>query len=211
MGQPRWMLRRPPQDTEQLSGPPTSAFSWPLCCWFYIPASRRRHIFLVPDPLTDCCPTDPANHFEVCVEATTTAPHNELSSPLAPVSSGTRAFGGLNHLEGFLPLPSEGYNISKARTCSMADLLLLRNFSTLYSLFSCLMFSHTSSFLGAYNLCASFISVLCLPPHPPFFLMYFLLAYFSFLFLCAPLCAISLEGYSLVAISFPPPGPSASH
>jgi hypothetical protein len=48
--------------------------------------------------------------------------------PLAPVSTRTRAFGGLNHLEGFLLLPSEGYNISKARTCSMADLLLLRNF-----------------------------------------------------------------------------------
>jgi hypothetical protein len=30
--------------------------------------------------------------------------------------SGPRAFGGLNHLEDFLPLPSEGYNISTART-----------------------------------------------------------------------------------------------
>jgi hypothetical protein len=31
-------------------------------------------------------------------------------------------------LEGFLPLPSEGYNISKASTSSMADLPLLRKF-----------------------------------------------------------------------------------
>jgi hypothetical protein len=28
---------------------------------------------------------------------------------LPPTDSGPRAFGGLNHLEGFLPLPSEGY------------------------------------------------------------------------------------------------------
>jgi hypothetical protein len=41
-----------------------------------------------------------------------------------PSNSKTRAFGGLNHLEGFLPLASEGYNISKARTSSMADLPL---------------------------------------------------------------------------------------
>ena len=30
MGQPRWMPRRQPLDTEQLSGLPNSAFSWPL-------------------------------------------------------------------------------------------------------------------------------------------------------------------------------------
>jgi hypothetical protein len=54
--------------------------------------------------------------------------HIELSSPLAPVSTRTRAFGGLNPREGFLPLPSEGYHISKARTSSMADLPLLRKF-----------------------------------------------------------------------------------
>jgi hypothetical protein len=43
---------------------------------------------------------------------------------MQPTDSGPRAFGGLNHMEGFLPLPSEGYNISKACTSSMADLLL---------------------------------------------------------------------------------------
>jgi hypothetical protein len=45
---------------------------------------------------------------------------------------------------------------------------------------------------------------------PPFFLLHFLLGHFSFLFLCAPLCAIFLEGYQLVDTSFPPPGPSVS-
>jgi hypothetical protein len=47
---------------------------------------------------------------------------------MPPTDSGPRAFRGLNHLEGFLPLPSEGYNIFTARTSSMADLPLLRKF-----------------------------------------------------------------------------------
>jgi hypothetical protein len=46
-----------------------------------------------------------------------------------PRTQGHVHSGGLNHLEGSLPLPSEGYNISKARTSSMmADLPLLRKF-----------------------------------------------------------------------------------
>ena len=53
----------------------------------YIHANRQHPTFLAPDPLTDSCPTDPATHFGVCVEAATTAPHNELSSPLALVST----------------------------------------------------------------------------------------------------------------------------
>jgi hypothetical protein len=83
MGQPRWMPRRPPLDKEQLSGQPTSAFSWPLCCWFYIHASRLHHTSLVPDPLTGCCQADHATHVEAHVEAATTSTHIELSSPLA--------------------------------------------------------------------------------------------------------------------------------
>jgi hypothetical protein len=75
---------------------------------------------------------------------------------------------------------------SKTRTSCMADLLLLRNFSTLYSLFSCLMFSHTSSFLGAYTICVH---------HPSMFRAYHLshpfslcifLAYFSLLSFYVP-------------------------
>jgi hypothetical protein len=49
---------------------------------------------------------------------------SSTDAALPPSDSRTRAFRGLNHLEGFLPLPSEGYNISKARTSSMADLPL---------------------------------------------------------------------------------------
>ena len=59
-----------------------------MCRWWsYIHANRQHPTFLAPDPLTDCCPTDPATHFGVRVEAATTAPHNELSSPLALVST----------------------------------------------------------------------------------------------------------------------------
>jgi hypothetical protein len=49
---------------------------------------------------------------------------SSTAAALPSTDSGPRAFGGLNHLEGFLPLPSEGYNISKASTSSMADLPL---------------------------------------------------------------------------------------
>ena len=59
-----------------------------MCRWWsYIHANRQHPTFLAPDPLTDSCPTDPATHFGVCVEAATTAPHNALSSPLALVST----------------------------------------------------------------------------------------------------------------------------
>ena len=51
---------------------------------FYIHTSRRHHTSLVRDPLTACCPADHATHVEARVEAATTAPHIELSSPLAP-------------------------------------------------------------------------------------------------------------------------------
>jgi hypothetical protein len=106
---------------------------------------------------------------------------SSTAAALPPTDSGPRAFRGLNHLEGFLPLPSEGYNISKARTSSMADLLLLRNFSTLYSLFSCLMFSHTSSCLGTYSICVHHPSMFCAYhlSHP--FSTCVFLAYFSLL------------------------------
>jgi len=66
-------------------------------------------VYTSPD-LVSVWDTDPAN------------------AALPPTDSGPSAFGGLNHLEGFLQLPSEGYNISKARTSSLADLPLLREF-----------------------------------------------------------------------------------
>jgi hypothetical protein len=86
---------------------------------------------------------------------------------LPPSDSRIRVFGGVNPLEGFLPLPSEGYYISTARTSSMADLTDLPscvNFLSVFVLFS--MFSHTSSFLGAYILCMHHTSMFCVCPPP---------------------------------------------
>jgi hypothetical protein len=84
-----------------------------------------------------------------------------LDAAQPPKDSGPRAFRGLNHLEGFLPLPSEGYNISKGPHILYDRPLLLRNFSPLFSLFSCLMFSHTSSCLGTYSICVHHPSMFC--------------------------------------------------
>jgi hypothetical protein len=53
--------------------------------------------------------------------------------------------------------------------------------------------AHILIFGSEQTLHASYIYVLCLPA-PFFFLLNFLLAYFSFLFLCAPLCAILFGG-----------------
>jgi hypothetical protein len=62
---------------------------------------------------------------------------SSTAAALPPTASGPRAFRGLNHLEGFLPLPSEGYNISKARTSSMTDLPLLRKIPLCIRAFLC--------------------------------------------------------------------------
>jgi hypothetical protein len=73
------------------------------------------------------------------------------------------------HLEGFLPLPSEGYKISKAQTSSMTDLPLLRKFPlcipSFYLMFDVL--AHILIFGSIHPLHASSIYVLCLiAPHP---------------------------------------------
>ena len=106
---------------------------------------------------------------------------------------GPHAFGGPHPLPGFLLLPSEGYNISKARTSSMADLPLLRKFPLCIRVFyvRCSrthphFWEHTAS-VCIIHLCSVFARL----PHP--FLHSFFLR-FSFLFLCAPL-TICLEGY----------------
>jgi hypothetical protein len=52
--------------------------------------------------------------------------------------------------------------------------------------------AHILIFGSVQHLHASYIYVLCLPA-PTLFLMHSLLAYFFFLFLRAPLCAIYLE------------------
>jgi hypothetical protein len=70
-----------------------------------------------------------------------------------------------------LPLPSDGYNLSKARTSSMADLPLLRKFP----LCLCIRFfvldvlAHILIFGSVQHLYASSIYVLRLPAPPPFF------------------------------------------
>jgi len=56
--------------------------------------------------------------------------------------------------------------------------------------------AHILIFRSVQHLYASYIYTLFLFPRPPtLFLLHFLLAYFSFLFSRAPLCAIYLEGY----------------
>jgi hypothetical protein len=68
-------------------------------------------------------------------------------------------------------------------------------FSILYSRFPRQMFTHTTSFWGAYSICMDHTSVFCVcpPPHP--FPHAFPFCVFLFSLLCSPLCAICLEGY----------------
>ena len=73
---------------------------------------------------------DPRDHRAPAPQGINHTSHCLMGDPsqhvaLPPSDSGTRAFRGLNQLEGFLPLPSEGYNVSTVRTSSMADLPLL--------------------------------------------------------------------------------------
>jgi hypothetical protein len=120
---------------------------------------------------------------------------------LPPSDSRTRAFGGLNPLEGFLPLPSEGYHISKARTSSMADLPLLRKFPLCIRpfYFRCSR-THPHFWERTTSVCIIHLcSVFARPP--TLFLLYSLLAYFSFLFSRAPLCSVYLQGYIFGGLS----------
>ena len=121
-----------------------------------------------------------------------------------PRIPGRRHSEGRINLPSFSPPPSEGYILSPASSpILLADLSLLQGFSLLYSQFPCSMFSRATSFLGAYSICMHHPSMFCVCTPPTLlFLLHFLLAYFSFLFLCAPLCAVYLEGYSFVATSF---------
>ena len=68
------------------------------------------------------------------------------------------------------------------------------NFLSVFVFFMLDVLAHILIFGSVHHLYASYIYVLCLPA-TTLFLLHFLLAYFSFLFLCAPLCAIYLEGY----------------
>ena len=114
----------------------------------------------------------------------------------SPKDSGSNVYEGLHHLEGFLQPPLEGYHISKDCTSSMADLSLLQDFSFLYSRFPRKMFSHTSSFLGAYSICMPHTPMFCVcPPPHPFFPPTFPSCVFLISLLCAPLCANSLGGH----------------
>ena len=104
-----------------------------------------------------------------------------------PRTPGHRYSEGRINLQSFLPLPLEGDILSPvSRTSSTADLPLLREFSSLYSFFFMFdVLAHILLLGRLQPLYVSYIYVLCLPA-PPFFLLHFLLAYFSFLFLCAP-------------------------
>jgi hypothetical protein len=75
----------------------------------------------------------------------------------------------------------------------MADLPLLRKFPLcIRSLYFRCSRTHPHFWERTVSACIIHLcSVFARPP--PFFLLHFLLAYFSFLFLCTPLCAIYLE------------------
>jgi hypothetical protein len=77
-----------------------------------------------------------------------------------------------------LPLPSEDYNISKARISSMADLPLLRKFPLCICIrfFMLDVLAHILIFGSVQHLYASYIYVLCLPASPtsPFLHAFFL-------------------------------------
>jgi hypothetical protein len=96
--------------------------------------------------------------------------HAALPPSVAPSDSRTRAFGGLNHLEGFLTLTSDDYNISTACTSSMTDLPLLRKFPLCIRVFFMLdVLAHILIFGSVQHLYASYIYTLFLfawPPHP---------------------------------------------
>jgi len=86
--------------------------------WGLFPAeTARTRVLDGPRRPSRCHPrahaTQGLNHARLCLMGD---PWQHAALP--PSDSGTRAFGGLNRLEGFLPLPSEGYSISKTRTSS---------------------------------------------------------------------------------------------
>jgi hypothetical protein len=80
----------------------------------------------------------------------------------------------------------------------------------IFAIYMLVVLAHILIFGSLHHLYASYIYVLCLTA-PTLFLMISSLRLSLILFVCAPLCAIYLEGYKLVATSFPPPGPSVSH
>jgi hypothetical protein len=85
------------------------------------------------------------------------------------------SFGGLPHFQGA--------HILYGRPSSPASI------SSLYSCFLCSMFSHTSSFLGAYILCMHHTSMFCVCPPPTHFPNVFPSCVFLFsLLMCTPLC-----------------------
>jgi hypothetical protein len=137
----------------------------------------------------------------------TSSPHQTPSqdAALPPSDSGPQAFGGPHQSAELLATSFGGLHPFTGLSAPIlfADLSLLQGFSLLYSQFPCSMFSRATSFLGAYSICMHHPSMFCVCTPPTLlFLLHFLLAYFSFLFLCAPLCAVYLEGYSFVATSF---------
>jgi hypothetical protein len=91
-------------------------------------------------------------------------PSQDAARP--PQDSGPHAFGGPHHLQGFL-------------VTSLGGLLPFHG-----------LFAHSLIFGSVQRLYASYIYVLCLPAPPPFFLMHFLLTYFSFLLICTPIYVV---------------------
>ncbi len=101
---------------------------------------------------------------------------SENGARLQPTDSGKRAFGGLNHLEGFLPLPSEDYNISTACTSSMTDIPLLRKFPFCIRVFFYVRCSRTHPHFWerTASVCIIHLCSVFAPPQPFFYCISFL-------------------------------------
>jgi hypothetical protein len=187
MGIHRKTLRRPPFGLEPLSRPAISKFSRPMRSWPVARARQRLLTCRVRDlliigafsakPARARVRTDLAGRRAAAQGLRATSIWRAASSDGLLATS----FGGLQPYRGLHFL--------------LADFSLLQESSLLFSRFPCSMFSHTSSFLGAYNISMHHTCMFCVCRPPTLFLLHFLLVYFSFLFLCAPLCAIHLEGY----------------
>jgi hypothetical protein len=119
--------------------------------------------------------------------------------------SGPQAFGGPHHLKGFSPPPLEDYIISQARIFSwLTSLFSFRNLLFCFRDFHVRCSRTHPPFSGAYRLCMHHTSMFCVcPPHTPFFLMHFLLAYFFFSSYVHPYVLSIWRTISLSLLPFP--------
>jgi hypothetical protein len=83
-----------------------------------------------------------------------------------PRTQGHVHSGGLNHLEGFLPLPSGATTFPSPAHPLWPNFLSCVNFLSVFVLFMFDVLAHILIFGSVHPLYASYIYVLCLPAHP---------------------------------------------